>query len=111
MLRSLLIVFPLLAGLSFAQSNANADEQSVRDVVQKFINPRNANDGKTAASAYSQHGEYINGDGTSRRGAALLETWNGGGPVPREIVSLEMMPPGIGWKIRLHELQTTLPRP
>jgi len=60
--------------------------------------------------------------------------------VPREIVSLEMMPPGIavarvlahfsgswgkadkpeifvvakdeeGWKIRLHELQTTLPRP
>jgi len=53
MLRSLLTVFPLLAGLSFAQSNANADEQSVRDVVQKFINPRNANDGKTAASAYS----------------------------------------------------------
>jgi hypothetical protein len=88
--------------------------------------------------AYSQHAEYINADATSKRGAQLEATWSAGGPVPRQIVSVEMLPPGLaivrviahfegawgstdrpeifvvakdeeGWKIHLHELQTVRP--
>ena len=108
------------------------DEQSVRSLIQRFAEQRNAHNGVTVAALYSLDGEWISSDGRVIQGRPdLVRLWNAvQGQVQRTIDSVQFLGPNIAevrvttqyweplgrhhevfvlskhsglWKIRLHQ--------
>jgi uncharacterized protein (TIGR02246 family) len=74
------------------------EEQTVRALIRKFADARNARDGQAAAATYSEDGEYISiWPGRTLRGrTALAVLWGGiPGQASRTIKSVEFLSPNI----------------
>jgi uncharacterized protein (TIGR02246 family) len=74
------------------------EEQTVRALIRKFADSRNARDGQAAAATYSEDGEYIFAASAStvRGRTALAALWGGlPGHVWRTIKDVEFLAPNI----------------
>lgn len=84
--------------MDFADASANPEEQTVRALIKKFADSRNAHDGQAAAETYSEDGEYIftAPARTARGRTALAALWGGlPGQGSRTIDKVEFLAPNI----------------
>ena len=97
-----------LPSVSTRDASVNPEEQTVRALIKKFADSRNAHDGKAAAETYSEDGEYISkttalmntrytlSAQTTRGRTALAALWGGlPGQVSRTITNVEFLAPNI----------------
>jgi len=97
--RALLATFLLAAGFAASgkAQSTQADERSIRALVQVFADARNAHDGPAVAALYSEDGEWISSSGYALQGKeALSRLWSGvTGQVTRTIQSIDFAAPNI----------------
>jgi ketosteroid isomerase-like protein len=82
----------------FGEVSTSREEQTVRSLIRRFADSRNARDGQGAAATYSEDGEYIFAAPvrTIRGRTALAALWGGlPGQVSRTINNVEFLTPNI----------------
>lgn len=84
--------------MGFGGASDNLEEQTVRALIKKFADSRNAHAGQAAAATYSEDGEYIWEDPAhATRGRTALAALRGGLPsqMSRTINNVEFLAPNI----------------
>ena len=86
------------AGLpAVSAQTAEAEERSIRMLINTFAQARNSHNGQTVAGLYSEDGEWISSTGRSVRGrSALAKLWGDlPGQVQRTVESVNFAGPNI----------------